>query len=53
VNLGDVLLLWSGGERVQIGDDEKALVLVLPPHAIFQTAHVVTQVQFTRGSVPC
>ena len=40
-----------GGQHVQVGDDEEALVLVLQAHAVAQAAHVVAQVQPAGGPV--
>ena len=34
-----------GGQRVPVGDKEKAVVLLLHPNPVFERAHVVSQVQ--------
>ena len=44
-HLRDVLFAVLGGQHVQVGDDEIALVLMLQAHAVAQAAHVVPQVQ--------
>ena len=39
-----------GGQRVQVGDEEVALVLVLQLDPVGQRAHVVAQVQLAGGA---
>ena len=39
-----------GGQRVPVGDEEEALVVILQAHPIAQRPHVVAEVQFAGGS---
>ncbi len=39
-----------GGQRVKIGNEEEAVVLILQLHPVVQGAHVVAQVQLAGGS---
>ncbi len=47
----DVGLVRLGGEHVQVGHEEEALVFVLQGKAMAKAAHVVAQVQFACGAV--
>ena len=47
----DVLLLGLGGEGVEVGDDEEALVLVLEADAVREAADVVAEVELAGGAV--
>ena len=47
----DVFPAVLGGQHVQVGDDEVALVFVLQAHAVAQAAHVMPQVQPAGGTV--
>jgi hypothetical protein len=49
-NLG---LVWLGGQHVQIGDDEQAIVFVLQAHPILQGAYVMPQVKLACWPVTC
>ena len=46
-----LLLLGLGGERVQVGDDEEALVLVLQSDAVAEGADVVAEVELAGGAI--
>ena len=54
--LGDVykrqLFLRAGGERVQVGDDEVAFVVILQRHAVLQAADIMAPVSYTHLTLP-
>src|SRR3989304_8506740 len=50
LDAGGVLVI--GGEHVQVGDEEIAIVVILHACPLFQRAHQVADVPRPRGAVP-
>ena len=47
----DVFLLGLGGEGVEVGDDEEALVLVLQSDAVGEGTDVMAEVEFAGRAI--
>ncbi len=49
---GDRFALGLGRQRMQVGDDEVTLILILELEPVGNRANIMTQVQASRGTVP-